>query len=84
MLSSEKASILYMTTLTLLHSERPKLYKVLAILSAIGLRGCHYGIRPLKSYGYSEHSNQPAQNMQSDQSYNFFTFLDFEGFLNGS
>ena len=40
LISSELQVIrLYMSLLTLLHSEWPKLYGVLAVLSAIGLRG---------------------------------------------
>ena len=33
--------------LTLLHSERPKLYTILAFLSAIGLKQFHLFLKPL-------------------------------------
>ena len=35
----DKKKLVELFFLTLLHSERPKLYAILAILSAIGLRG---------------------------------------------
>ena len=46
--------------LTVLHSERPKLYGVLAVLSAIGLRTeknfMKYGVAPVTTiYGCSKH-----------------------------
>ena len=52
-----------LTLLTLLHSERPKLYTILAFLSAIGLRsGTHF-----RTYVNNAGPLQLLQNLASDQ-----------------
>ena len=47
---------MYMS-LILLHSEQPKLYRVLAVLSAIGLTA-----KTLQSFSYSESNRANSQN----------------------
>ena len=68
----------YQNDLTLLHSERPKLYRVLAILSAIGLTsGFHIEQKFLDMCRVEEHGytcKAIHYNATLDIKYHFMTF----------
>ena len=66
-------SICICTFLTLLHSERPKLYTILAFLSAVGLKRCIC----IYNFGLSECSRVKKVHMHIEYSYILYTILAF-------
>ena len=58
--------VVYLFTITLLHSERPNLYTILAFLSAVGLK--------TSSLVATEKSKRSFQNYLKDVTSSFFPF----------